>query len=223
MSNTPSSIVCFKNGFSFVCIPVSLNDSDEDKNSSAQQFKSNTPGPLPDKVVHGTIGLQPENLDNLKILSLSKAPRNKKTAPGLDIPEGTEFSIPAYLEANVGKHVVLNISYQDGRQEAVGEIKKVMNAATGSFVVIKMNDTGADMLINTSLIISVQAAVDDERDSNRQRVLVRYQTDGTGQESKAVLSYLTPGLTWAPSYSLVLDKSTKTLKLEGKACLIRVI
>jgi len=77
------------------------------------------------------------------------------------------------------------------------------------------------MLIDTSLITSVQAAIDDEKNSNQQRVLVRYQTDSDGgQESKAVLSYLTPGLTWAPSYSLVLDKTTKTLKLEGKACVM---
>ena len=63
--------------------------------------------------------------------------------------------------------------------------------------------------------------VDGEKNSNQHRVLVRYQTDSDGkQESKAVLSYLTPGLTWAPSYSLVLDKTTKTLKLEGKACLM---
>ena len=101
------------------------------------------------------------------------------------------------------------------------KIKKVLNGATRSFVVIEQNDTGADMLVDTSLIISIQAAVDHGNDNSQPRVLVRYHNAGDGeQESKAVLTYLTPGLTWAPSYSLVLDTATKTLKLEGKACLM---
>ena len=221
MSNTPSSIVCFKNGFSFVCIPVSLKESSNEDKKSSDQVHVSTLGPLPDEVVHGTIGLQPDNPDKLKIFSLAKAPMNKKTPTVLDIPEETEFSIQAYLGANIGKHVVLNYSNQDGTHVADGKIKKVLNAATRSFVVIEMNDTGADMLIDTSLIISVQAAVDDGHDNNQPRVLVRYHNAGDGeQDSKAVLTYLTPGLTWAPSYSLVLDKTTKTLKLEGKACLM---
>ena len=221
MSNTPSSIVCFKNGFSFVCIPVILKDSSDEDKKSNDQVRLSTLGPLPDEVVHGTIGLQPDNPDKLQILSLSKAPMNKKTPTVLDIPEETEFSIQAYLEANIGKHVVLNFSNQDGTHESIGKIKKVLNAATKSFVVIELNDTGADMLIDTSLIISVQAAVDNGNDNSQPRVLVRYHNAGDGeQESKAVLTYLTPGLTWAPSYSLVLDTATKTLKLEGKACLM---
>ena len=46
MSNTPSSIVCFKNGYSFVCIPVSLDDETEKK--SSEQVQSYTLGPVPD-------------------------------------------------------------------------------------------------------------------------------------------------------------------------------
>ena len=219
MSNTPSSIVCFKNGYSFVCIPVILQESaDEDKKSS-DQVQSSILGPLPGEVVHGTIGLQPDHPDKLRILSLSKAPNEKKTPPVLDFPGDTEFSIQAYLGANVGKHVCLLISNQDDQE--VGKIKRVLNAATTSYVVLEDTTTGADMLLDVSLIKAVQAAVDERTDSNEPRVLVRYHNTGAGEkDSKAVLSYLTPGLTWAPSYSLVLDRDTKTLKLEGKACLM---
>lgn len=224
-SNTPSSIVCFKNGYSFICIPVSLQDSSDEDKKSSDQVQSSTLGPLPDEVVHGTIGLQPDHPDKLRILSLSKAPREKKTPSVLDIPEGTEFSVKAYLGANVGKHVRLLFSNQNGTHEEDGKIKRVLNAATGSYVVIEgtgaTGDTRADMLFDISLIISIQATVDNRTDGKEPKVLVRYHSTGDGEEdSKAVLSYLTPGLTWAPSYSLVLDKTTKTLKLEGKACLM---
>ena len=93
-----------------MCIPVILKDSSDEDKKSSDQVQISTLGPLPDEVVHGTIGLQPDNPDKLKIFSLSKAPMNKKTPTVLDIPEETEFSIQAYLEANVGKHVVLNIA-----------------------------------------------------------------------------------------------------------------
>ena len=219
MSNIPSSIVCFKNGYSFVCIPVILQDSSDEDKKSSDQVQSSILGPLPGEVVHGTIGLQPDHPDKLRILSLSKAPKEKKTPQVLDIPEDTEFSIQAYLGANVGKYVGLLFSNQDDQE--VGKIKRVLNAANTSYVVLEDTATGADMLLDVSLIKSVQAAVDERTDNNEPRVLVRYHSTGAGEkDSKAVLSYLTPGLTWAPSYSLVLDKATKTLKLEGKACLM---
>merc|ERR1719431_1473510 len=50
-------------------------------------------------------------------------------------------------------------------------------------------------------------------------LLVRYVTNGSS-DLGASLSYLTKGLTWAPSYSVLMDKESKTVKLEGKACLL---
>ena len=50
MTNTPSSIVCFKNGYIFVCVPVQLGGEEGD------QVQQTTLGPLPRAVVHGTIG-----------------------------------------------------------------------------------------------------------------------------------------------------------------------
>ena len=222
MSNTPSSIVCFKNGYSFVCIPVSLDDESEKK--SSDQVQTCTLGPLPDQVVHGTIGLQPTKPDSLKILSLSKAPEKRKTTSVLDIPEAEEFSIQAYLGANVGKYVTLTIMQGTHRWAESGKVKRVLNTANKSFVVIEKSnffhkDLRADMLIDISQIQSVEGAVENEDGMKQPRIRVRYHR-AYEQSSDAVLSYLTPGLTWAPSYSLVLDKTTKTLELEGKACLM---
>ena len=56
MTNTPSSIVCFKNGFSFVCVPVTLADASSSDVSEDDQVQNCVLGPLPDTVVHGTIG-----------------------------------------------------------------------------------------------------------------------------------------------------------------------
>ena len=51
-------------------------------------------------------------------------------------------------------------------------------------------------------------------------IVVRYHSKDKNSGTGAVLSYLTRGLTWAPSYAMVLDKASKTLSLEGKACLL---
>ena len=71
-----------------------LQDHSDEKKSS-DQVQSCTLGPLPDEVVHGTIGLQPDHPDKLRILSLSKAPKEMKTPPVLDIYEVGGFSIEA--------------------------------------------------------------------------------------------------------------------------------
>ena len=198
-------------------------DDDTEKKSS-DQVQSCTLGPLPDHVVHGTIGLQPTRPDGLKILSLSKAPEKRKAASVLDIPEVGEFSIEAYLGVNVGKYVTLTIMQGTHRWAESGKVKRVLNAANKSFVVIEKSnffhkDLRADMLIDISHIQSVEGAVENEDGIKQPRIRVRYHR-ADEQSSDAVLSYLTPGLTWAPSYSLVLDKTTKTLQLEGKACLM---
>ena len=76
-----------------------------------------------------------------------------------------------------------------------------------------------------SKIVSLAAAAEEEdddsscdSDSDSRKLLVRYQTKE--DHPSAVLSYLTKGITWAPSYSLVLDKANKMVKMEGKATLL---
>merc|ERR1712013_963863 len=92
MANTPSSIVCFKNGFSFVTVPVHLKTD----NTENDQIKSCTVGPLPPFAVHGTVGLLPDNPESVKIFSLSKAAKKNEE---LKLPAGPDFSYHAFLQA----------------------------------------------------------------------------------------------------------------------------
>ena len=57
---------------------------------------------------------------------------------------------------------------------------------------------------------------------NVKRLSVRYavSADETGKTVGANLSYLTRGLMWAPSYMLRQDKKSKTMTLQGNACLL---
>ena len=110
MTNTPSSIVCFKNGFSFVCVPVTLADSSCSDISEDGQVQNCVLGPLPDTVVHGTIGLQPDKPDNLRIISMSRAPTKKQSPSKLNIPQVGEISLWSILSANLNKDVKLQIS-----------------------------------------------------------------------------------------------------------------
>ena len=69
--NTPSSLICFKNGYSYVNIPVDLtlkNEEAEDTGVLECQV-----GPLPNFAVHGTVALAPHNPEMVKIFSLSQA------------------------------------------------------------------------------------------------------------------------------------------------------
>ena len=80
--------------------------------------------------------------------------------------------------------------------------------------------TKTDFLVNVSKINSIECESNSEEDDNEPRISIRYHSKGNDSGSGAVLSYLTQGLTWAPSYSIVLDKTSKTLRLEGKACIL---
>ena len=235
MTNTPSSIVCFKNGYSFMCVPVILSDNSASDVAADDQVQSCLLGPLSGTVVHGTIGLQPDNPDNLRIISLSKAPVKKKAPSRLNIPQDGEISIQSILSANIGNYVKLGINVSNHGETVTGNIKWVQNSInnpTESFVVIEKNEsnrgwrhgraiwTKTDFLVNVSKINSIESESNSEEDDNEPRIAVRYHSKENDSGSGAVLSYLTQGLTWAPSYSIVLDKTSKTLRLEGKACLL---
>ena len=70
-NNTPSSLICFKNGYSYVNIPVSL--SPDPDSTSDSDIKECQVGPLPNFAVHGTVALAPHNPETVKIFSLSQA------------------------------------------------------------------------------------------------------------------------------------------------------
>ena len=65
-NNTPSSLICFKNGYSYVNIPVSL--SPDPDSTSDSDIKECQVGPLPNFAVHGTVALAPHNPEEDELL-----------------------------------------------------------------------------------------------------------------------------------------------------------
>jgi len=229
MKTTPSSIICFKNGYSFFSVPVSLQ-SNEDKpdndsgNSEDAMVKETIVGPLPQFVVHGTIGLKPDNPQMMKIFSLSKAPIEKmKKKSALLLDSSGDVTMSAIVHANVGQRVLLTVTGQDigfrGNQTE-GKIKKVF----GEYVILEKNPDNEifeELLSIDSIksIVSCNNEEDGDSVASGSNILVRYHNQDD-QTPTANLSYLTRGFTWAPSYSLVLDTINKTVSMEGKACLL---
>ena len=221
MANTPSSIVCFKNGFSFVTVPVHLKTD----NTENDQIKSCTVGPLPSFAVHGTVGLLPDNPESVKIFSLSKAAKKNEE---LKLPAGPDFSYHAFLLANQGTSVRIQVSKgSKGSYESIedvqGLIKWVQQSEAGpKMAIFETSDRNVkhDMLVDTSKIVHLERTEEKNDGSNTSSSLqVRYVTS-TEWEPQCTLSYLTNGLTWAPSYSVLMSQDSKTVKLEGNACLL---
>ena len=245
--NTPSSIVCFKNGYSFITTPLELESVDD---CDAGTVNEAVIGPLPEFVVHGTIGLQPQDKTKLKILSISKASQDK--IEKLQFPEG-KSSIPLILKANEGKYVHVSVSIGKGMgggySQMQGKVKMVnWNEASpeDSLVCLQVkkgNNEVREVLVKVEDVQVVEAGSPPDGTVTNE-LLVRYSS--CDQSPTATLSYLTQvinynynmynfnviklnslyhycliqGLTWAPSYYLVLDTENKTLQLEGRACLM---
>ena len=224
MDNTPSSIVCFKNGFSFVTVPVVLKEDPKTSDDTNTQIKSCTIGPLPSFAVHGTVGLQANNPECVKIFSMSKAPKEDEA---LKLPTGPDFSYHAFLQANLGTCVRIQVNLgNSGNHNAVqdyqGQIKWVQPAENGPKMAIletTENNIKIDKLVDTSKIVHLERIGRDNYGYASSSLLVRYVNTGESDPS-STLSYLTKGLTWAPSYTVLMNKETKTVKLEGKACLL---
>ena len=101
---TASSIICFKNGYSFVSVPVQLVPGEEECQV----------GPIPSFAVHGTVGLVPNDARNVRIFSLEQAKRRQRLA----MPAGPDHSFAGFLAANVGTAVRLTVLW-DRTQEKV--------------------------------------------------------------------------------------------------------
>ena len=240
-NNIPSSIICFKNGYSYVNVPVPLPF--DQRIDNAASIKESTIGPLPDFVVHGTIAVEPQDPGTVKIFSLSKASKaNIKPCSELKISEidsTQRISYETILKENIGARV--RVKYQDG--ELTGTVKSVhknFGSKGDSLVVLKTQTRNGirDTLLESSGISFLQTAnkmdYDDDSSSSEdedgdkkeigkfQTLSVRYAcTNADSKEHVSVnLSYLTRGLTWAPSYMLRQDKTNKTITLEGNACIL---
>jgi len=216
-----SSVICFKNGYSFVSVGVSLGGE-----NGEGQVEESTLGPVPNFAVHGTVGLQAWSPDKVQILSLAR--RKEEDLP-LSIPTGGDVSMGAFLEANLGRVVMVGVlegqgqnsgtSYHQGKVKWVQPREQVTQGSRMAILEMKENKTKRDKLIDCSKLVGVER-LQDHKDEEAGSVVARYKRMDTVQPVMATLSYLTQGLAWAPNYSLVLTKGAKTLSLEGQATIL---
>jgi len=197
-------------------VPVLLENSEEEN----AQIKSCTIGPLPSFAVHGTVGLQADNPESVKIFSLSKAPKEDEK---LRLPVGPDFSYHAFLQANLSTTVRIQANHGDNDiQYYQGRVKWVQTSENDPKMLIletTENNVKLDKLIDTSKIVHLEKVGMEHQENERNSLLVRYAA-ADKSDHWCTLSYLTNGLTWAPSYSVLMNTETKTVKLEGKACLL---
>jgi len=217
MDATPSSVVCFKNGFSFVTTAVDL-PPDQDNLGLVQEYRL---GPLPDFANHGTIGIKPSDEGSpLKIFSLARAP-TKEQSKQLLMPSGSNFSFGSFMAVNVNTRVIVSLKEDQPGGSSItrleGKIKWVQPDDDNNprMAVIETgtdDDDLTDELIDCNKIVHVKRAAEKE---GKGSLVVRYSLGG-----KCNLSYLTRGLTWAPTYTILIDRDLKKLKLDGQACLL---
>merc|ERR1712061_221847 len=212
-----SSVVLFKTGYSFISTQVTLG-SDEGKAGTVEEARV---GPLPSFAVHGTVALQPSD-DSVQLLSLG---RRQEEDLQLALPEGEDLSMPAFLAANTDTLVNLTLA-EDSKntrssrhQGRVRWVQPPGSATRLALLQMKHGQGKRDLLLDTAKIVNIERVQDnDERDVN---LVARFKRkEGGGKASTATLSYLTRGLTWAPTYSLLLNKEKMTLKLEGNATIL---
>ena len=160
-NNTPSSLICFKNGYSYVNIPVSLSPDPE--LATDADIKECQVGPLPNFAVHGTVSLAAQNPEMVKIFSLSQAAKKVIKPTPLKISDLDSYSYDAILVANIGAAVSLTCLLETGKAKAdtntyAGIIKAVHNQqSNNSFVVLKsLNTNGGEMLIRCSSIAHLE-------------------------------------------------------------------
>jgi len=214
-----SSVILFKTGYSFISTPVTLSTPGiEVKAGSVEEARV---GPLPSFAVHGTVALQPSD-DSVQLLSLG---RRQDDYLELLLPEGEDLSMPAFLAANT--NTLVNITLAEDAKNTrsskhQGKVRWVQppGAATRLALLQLTHGQGKrDLLLDTAKIVNIERVQDnEERDVN---LVARFKRKEEGSKAPtATLSYLTRGLTWAPTYSLLLNKEKMTLQLEGNATIL---
>ena len=161
-SNTPLSLICFKNGYSYVNIPVSLSSDPDSANDS--DIKECQVGPLPNFAVHGTVALAPNNPETVKIFSLSQASKKIIKPTPLKINDlGDDYSYESILARNIGMAVSLTCLIQAGNARAetdkvAGIIKAVhKQQLNNSFVILQsLLTNGEETLIRCSSIANMK-------------------------------------------------------------------
>merc|ERR1712130_599611 len=212
-----SSVILFKTGYSFISTPVTLG-SGSGKAGAVEEARV---GPLPSFAVHGTVALQPSD-DSVQLLSLG---RRQEEDLELLLPEGEDLSMPAFLAANTNTLVNLTLA-EDAKntrssrhQGKVRWVQPPGNPTRLALLQLTHGQGKRDLLLDTAKIVNIERVQDEEeRDVN---LVARFKRkEGGSKAPTATLSYLTRGLTWAPTYSLLLNKEKMTLQLEGNATIL---
>merc|ERR1712130_566738 len=212
-----SSVILFKTGYSFISTPVTLG-SGSGKAGAVEEARV---GPLPSFAVHGTVALQPSD-DSVQLLSLG---RRQEEDLQLLLPEGEDLSMPAFLAANTNTLVNITLS-EDAKNtrssKHQGKVRWVQppgNATRLALIQLTHGQGKRDLLLDTAKIVNIERVQDnEERDVN---LVARFKRKEEGKKAPtATLSYLTRGLTWAPTYSMILNKEKMTLHLEGNATIL---
>ena len=164
-NNTPSSLICFKNGYSYVNIPVNLSpDLDTKKDGDIKECQV---GPLPNFAVHGTVSLVPHSPETVKIFSLSQAAKKVIKPTPLKINDvNKDFSYDGILAGNIGTAVRLTclIQAENARAESnvfdgiVKAVHKDPNpTGNNSLVILKSLATnGGEKLIRCATIAHLE-------------------------------------------------------------------
>ena len=214
-----SSVILFKTGYSFISTPVTLGSDEDGKAGTVEESRV---GPLPSFAVHGTVALQPDD-DSVQLLSLG---RRQDEDLQLLLPEGEDFSMPAFLAANT--NTLLNLTLAEDAKNSrssrhQGKVRWVQPSGAATRLALLQLTHGQgkrDLLLDTAKIVNIERVEDnEERDVN---LVARFKRkEGVSKKAPtATLSYLTRGLTWAPTYSLLLNKEKMTLQLEGNATIL---
>jgi len=113
--------------------------------------------------------------------------------------------------------------FRGGTGHYQGIVKWVQPRADGSLtrlaiLEIQEGRMKRDKLFDCSKLVSVERI--KEMEEKEGSLVARYRRLGSSKAALAILSYLTRGLAWAPSYSLLLLNGGKTLILEGQATIL---
>ena len=210
-------MILFKTGYSFISTPVTLGSND----GKAGLVEEARVGPLPSFAVHGTVALQPDD-DSVQLLSLG---RRQEEDLQLLLPEGEDLSMPAFLAANMNTLVNVTLA-EDAKNTRTsrhqGRVRWVQPPGGTSRLALLQLTNGQgkrDLLLDTAKIVNIERLQDnEERDV---KLVARFKRkEGGNKTPSATLSYLTRGLTWAPTYSLLLNKEKMTLQVEGNATIL---
>ena len=210
-------MILFKTGYSFISTPVTLGSND----GNTGIVEEARVGPLPNFAVHGTVALQPDD-DSVQLLSLG---RRQEEDLQLLLPEGEDLSMPAFLAANMNTLVNVTLA-EDAKNTRTsrhqGRARWVQPPGGASRLALLQLTHGQgkrDLLLDTAKIVNIERLQDnEERDV---KLVARFKRkEGGNKTPSATLSYLTRGLTWAPTYSLLLNKEKMTLQVEGNATIL---